>query len=341
VKIVSLDVHGETSQLCLMSEEGEVLLEMAVATQREELRRIIGSIPGPKQVVFEEGPLSAMLTDALQDLAEEVVSCDPTKNALISEAEDSNDERDARRLATLARLGTLHQVYNAPEPFRTMRSLLLHDRRLEKWSTSNKNRIKALCHRHGLVNKGKGVFSPKKQSATAAQMANSYLGWQMGSLYRQLQVAVAERRATHQMLTQLCRDEQARLKRFDTVPGVGVQTARTVLAWIIDPRRFRDRNAISAYGGLGLRQSVTHWEQVGRSKASRRGQRELKRSLFIAARAAENGENALARRAQARRQAGWDDRKIRRDVARTILQILCGMWDSHEEYKDELVPIPK
>ena len=37
VKIVSLDVHKNASQLAAVSEAGEVLLEMKVATAREAL----------------------------------------------------------------------------------------------------------------------------------------------------------------------------------------------------------------------------------------------------------------------------------------------------------------
>ena len=35
------------------------------------------------------------------DVADEVVSCDPTRNALISRLDNSNDETDTRRLARL------------------------------------------------------------------------------------------------------------------------------------------------------------------------------------------------------------------------------------------------
>jgi transposase len=221
-----------------------------------------------------------------------------------------------------------------------MRSLLLHDRQLEKWSTSAKNRIKALCHRHGMVNRGRRIYNAKQSVAAAAKMANPGLRWQLESLYRQLEMLRQERKAAHQRLSKVCRPLRARQKQFETVPGVGPQTARTVIAWIVDPRRFKSRSAISAYGGLGLRQAVTHWQQVGRSKASKRGQRALKRSLFLAAMAAQKGDNALAGRAQARRLAGWDERKVRRDLARTILFALCGMWQSAKEYDDALVRIP-
>ena len=71
--IVTLDVHAQLCQLVAVTEHraaqgsstgvtrrgGEVIIELQVETRPEELRRVVGGIPGPKRVVFEEGPLSA------------------------------------------------------------------------------------------------------------------------------------------------------------------------------------------------------------------------------------------------------------------------------------------
>ncbi|MHC4253433.1 MAG: hypothetical protein ACYS9X_30315, partial [Planctomycetota bacterium] len=52
MRTVALKVHADVSQLALVTKDGEVLLEMQVATRAEDLRRIAGGIPGPKRVVF-------------------------------------------------------------------------------------------------------------------------------------------------------------------------------------------------------------------------------------------------------------------------------------------------
>jgi hypothetical protein len=61
MKTIALDVHADLSQLALVTRDGEVLLEMQVPTRAEELRRVVGGIPGPKRVVFEEGPMSGLV----------------------------------------------------------------------------------------------------------------------------------------------------------------------------------------------------------------------------------------------------------------------------------------
>ena len=81
MKTEALDVHTGRSQMAVMSEEGEILIELQVATEPDELRRVVSGVAGPKRVIFEEGPLSGMIHDALKDVADQVLSCDPTQNA--------------------------------------------------------------------------------------------------------------------------------------------------------------------------------------------------------------------------------------------------------------------
>ena len=107
-------------------------------------------------------------------------------------------------------------------------------------------------------------------------------------------------------------------QRLRSIPGVGPIVARVLVAWLVDPRRFKSRSALASYAGLGLGQGITNWQPVGRARASRRGQRGLKRVLFIAARVAISHKNALAQRYEARRAAGWEDRKAIRDIVRCI-----------------------
>ena len=121
------------------------------------------------------------------------------------------------------------------------------------------------------------------------------------------------------------------------MPGLGPRTALAVAAWIADPRRFKSRSGLSSYAGLGLRQDYSNWKPTNRARASKRpqvrtfsgadrpgGNRELKRALFIAAKAAINGSSSLRSRYDARIAAGWEGRKAIRDIARTILFAACA-----------------
>ena len=342
MKIVSLDVHTDASQGVVVTEAGEVVFEAKIATEREAMRAFVSGVAGPKRVVFEEGPLSARLYDWLADVCDEIVSCDPTHNALIARAEDSNDERDARRLATLAQLNAIKPVYIPPEPYRTLRSVLNHDYQAQRRITMAKNRIRGLCRRHG-VRGGRAAYSKGARAQVIEAMPNAVLKWQMQSLYGELDVLRRERVGARRVATQWCKKPPIAgiIPLLVTIPGIGPITARTLVAWIADPRRFPNRAKIGSYSGLGLGQGVTDWKPVGRTHASKRGNRQLKRVLFLAAHAASRSHSAFGRLYQARLAAGWPESKANRDLARTILQTAWALWKKGKPYDDCLVAVPE
>ena len=340
MKRVALDVHTGRSQMAVFSEGGELVIELQVATEPAELRRVVGGVPGPKRVVFEEGPLSAMIHDVLADVAEEVVSCDPTRNRLVSESDCSNDRNDARRLAKLDRLGATSKVYTPREPYRTLRSLVHYDYTLAQSVTRVKNQLKALCRRCLIPCSGTGVYRRAGRKDVLAQLPNASLRWQMKSLYRRLDGFRLERVRASRMVSKHARKTPA-VRRIRAVPGIGPRTGPAIIAWIADPARFESRGGLSSYAGLGLKQDVSNWKPTMHARASRRGNRELKRALFLSARGALKGTSALRTRYDARLASGWEDRKAIRDVARTMLFVAWGVWKSGKEYDDTKIGIPQ
>jgi transposase len=339
MKTVTLDVHTERTQLCVSLPTGEVVLEKVIATKGEVLRREIGAIDGPKRVVLENGPWAALVVDAVREVADEVVACDPTRNALIARAEDANDERDARRLGVLSRAGAVKGVFIPVEPYRTIRSLVSYEYRLTRETTRVMLQIKGAYRRQGVSYRGKEAYRRDRREVLMGQVGSAGVVTQLRSLYRVLDTLRVERVGIWRALRELC-GGMGVVRRLQGIPGVGPRLARVILAWIVDPGRFRKRSAVSAYGGLGLVQGVTNWRPTGRAHASRRGQRQLKRALFLAARVAVRGENGLGRRYRARREAGWEDRKAIRDVARQLLFVICHVWRTGEEYDDARISVP-
>lgn len=232
---VALDVHSGLTQLAAVSQDGEVLLELQVETRPEELRRVVSGIRGPKRVVFEEGPLSGMINDALKGVAQEIIAADPTMNALIARAEDSTDEKDALRLATLARAGSVHPVYVPEEPYRTLRSVVRYDHAMSREVGAAKSRVKALCRRSAIPCRGPGVYRSAGRREARAMLPNASLKWQLDSLGRQLDMLRRERLGAHRVVSMMSRKlpEVARLK---TIPGVGQVVAPALVAWIAAQR---------------------------------------------------------------------------------------------------------
>jgi transposase len=183
------------------------------------------------------------------------------------------------------------------------------------------------------------VYREANREDVQKRLPNAALRWQMESLYRELDMLSTERRGAHRMLGDVCRDIPE-VELLASIPGVGLLIARTLVAWIVTPSRFLSDAALNSYAGLGLGQGVTNWQPIGHARASKRGQRKLKRVLFIAACAAIKGKNGFARRYEARIQAGWKHRNAIRDIAKKILITAVGMWEKGCVYNDDLVSVP-
>ena len=126
--------------------------------------------------------------DALKDVADEVTSVDPTRNALIGRAEDASDEKDAVRLAELTNNRSTREVYVPEEPHRTLRSLTRYDHTLADAVTAVKNSLKArqvgtfegagvpaLCRRWAVPCKGARIFSKDTRDEFCTQLPSSPL----------------------------------------------------------------------------------------------------------------------------------------------------------------------
>ena len=235
MKTVALDVHADVSQLALVTKDGEVLLEMQVPTRPEELRRFVAGIPGPKRVVFEEVPMSGLIHDALKDVADEVTSVDPTRNALISRAEDASDEKDAVRLAMLANNRSTRAVYVPEEPHRTLRSLTRYDHTLADAITTVKNAMKALCRRWAIPCKGTRIYGKKTRDEFCSQLPSSMLRWQFQSLARRLDSMDLERTRAKRTVAKLARKLPV-IEMLKAIPGIKSVGAPTLVAWIAAQR---------------------------------------------------------------------------------------------------------
>ncbi|MCC9608112.1 hypothetical protein LOC69_19760 [Blastopirellula sp. JC733] len=62
-------------------------------------------------MTFEEGPLAGWLARNLRPYADQLLVCDPRRNAYVAKEGDKDDPIDAQRLAQLLRGGFLKEVH--------------------------------------------------------------------------------------------------------------------------------------------------------------------------------------------------------------------------------------
>ena len=97
-------------------------METIVETKASSILQFLHGLQGELHVTWEEGTWAAWLYDLLQPQVQEVVVCNPRRNALLKEGSKS-DKVDARKLADLLRTGILRPVYHGENGLRTLREL--------------------------------------------------------------------------------------------------------------------------------------------------------------------------------------------------------------------------
>jgi transposase len=97
-------------------------METILETKASSILQFLHGLRGELHVTWEEGTWAAWLYDLLQPQVQEVLVCNPRRNALLKEGSKS-DKVDARKLAELLRSGMLRAVYHGENGLRTLREL--------------------------------------------------------------------------------------------------------------------------------------------------------------------------------------------------------------------------
>ncbi len=251
---VGLDVHERTTSICILDGRGNVVKEQAVKGHPRRTLDTLRTLREPFKVCFEASTNYGWMADELRRMTDQIYVAHPGRLRLIFKSRRKNDRLDARRLAKLLYLDEVPVVHVPSPERRAWRGLIEHRQRCVKERTRTKNAMRALLRTHG-IESPKGLWS-KKGLAWLAQL--------------ELRETVALRR--DQFLDDLCYQNK-KLKRTErelevianrhpaiallqTIPGVGIRTAETFVAYVDDPHRFRSRS-IGAYIGLVPKQDAS------------------------------------------------------------------------------------
>src|ERR1700721_970656 len=122
LKYIGMDVHKEAGVIAVLSSSGKLVMESIVETKASSILQFIHGLRSELHVTWEEGTWAAWLYDLLQPQVEQVLVCDPRRNALLKEGSKS-DKVDARKLAELLRTGMLRAVYHGENGLGTVGQL--------------------------------------------------------------------------------------------------------------------------------------------------------------------------------------------------------------------------
>jgi transposase len=344
VHFIAMDTHGQTTDICVKTQANVPGEHWHVATTIPALKAVIEQVPRPRKLTFEEGPMADWLWRNLKDCADETVVCDPRKNALVAKDGNKDDPIDAAKLCDLQIGGFVRAVYHPESLGRQVLKeavALYHDRVRQRIRAANQ--IGGFLKRWCVIVREKDLQTVRQRSALAERL-RAALGEEAGGavvghgevLLSSYDQACQAYRAMHRELVRRARAEPQAV-RWMAVPGIGPVRALTLLAYLDTPWRFRSKQALWKYLGIGLVQETSGNGPVY-VHVERQCNRALKNAILGAA---ENvmmrPAGAFGRQYERWRAAGLTRRNARRSVARSLAAVLWGMWKNGAAYDPDQV----
>ena len=247
-----LDLSRNRLDVCLLSDEGEIVAEFKSPADHDGLAGLVRRVDQhgePVRAVIESMTGARFVHDALERLGWDVLIADAQKAKGLAPLTCKTDKTDARVLAVLSERRLVPEIWLPDPSIRAERELARFRLHLVKHRSALKNRIHST-----LINFGKpcpvtdlfGIAGrellqrlelpePWRGTVDASLHMIDELDFQIAELGKQLRSAGANHRYVPLLLT---------------VPGIGWVLAYTIAAEIGDVERFASPNKLTGYTGL-------------------------------------------------------------------------------------------
>ena len=249
---VGMDVHKLFCQICVLDERKEEIANDKVRTDRDSIERYVEKFDEDTKFAIEATIRSRFVYRILTAKGFEVKVADPKALAAITCSKKKTDVNDSRILARMLYLDEIPETYVPDERIMEIRDLTRNRKQLVERSTAIKNQI------HATITE-EGVWVPPKTDI----FTNERKEWlrSLGMLSVDINLDCLDVNKNHvkqynKLIKEIFkRTPEARL--IETIPGVGVLSAVSIIAEIGDVSRFRSSKQLCAYAGLvpSVRQS--------------------------------------------------------------------------------------
>jgi transposase len=249
-KYIGLDVHQATISVAVLDGTGKVVMECILETKAATILEFFAGLRGTLSVTLEEGTWATWLYDLLKPHVDELVVCNPRKNALLKDGNKS-DRIDARKLAELLRGNQLKPVYHGETSVRMLRELARSYLTIVKDVSRVMNRLKALYRSWAIPCAGRDVYYTRHRAEWLAKIQEAGVRRRAERLYLQLDMLKKLRQQARRELLAESR-KHAITSKLRQIPYLGPIRSALAVALIQTPYRFRTQRQLWAYSGLAL-----------------------------------------------------------------------------------------
>jgi len=338
MKIIAVDTHCAFCEGGYISPTGRELGSFRVQTTIPALVEQIEKVARPRKLVIEEGPLADWLSRSLSPHVDEMIVCDPYRNALIAREGDKDDPIDWRKLAQLCRGGYLRVVHH---PRTLERSVLrqhvqLYHERVSR-RVSEGHKIIWRARGFGVIVLHRDLIDPARRKRMLESLpAQPTVQQDVQLLLEGFDQLAGQVKQLRRRLVELSGREPM-IQRFCEVSGVKQVRAATFFAIVDTPFRFKTKKKLWKYMGIGLEK---HRSGNGPTRLGvpKRCNRILKSVILGAAKSAiASKENVFADQYERWLDAGCSPRIAKRNVARSQARVMWGMWKSGSRFDERLI----
>lgn len=320
---VGVDLHKRTSQIAVLTEDGE-LTQHRLVNEVERVEQFFAQFPPRTPVAVEASGTWWWLADLLEGLGHQPVLSHPKQTKAIAAARLKNDRVDAKRLVLLLRGDLLPTVWIPPAALREARELIRHRVQLAWVRGEIRNRVVALLARRNLQpTSGKSWFTtrgerelerlPLAEIPSRIREDSRALLRVLDAQIRQLDLELATRWG-----------DDPRVHRLCTIPGVGPFIAIVLVLELGDIARFAHAKQVASYVGLTPRVRASA-DRIRSGHISKEGNRLLRWVLVLAATQAARRPGPLRTWCHAvKKRRG---KKVARvALARRLAEIVYHVW---------------
>jgi len=328
---IGADVHSNSIEMAIQTRK-RIVKRYTIPAGISAVAQVLNSLQGKRYMVIEEGPMSGWLYRNLRQKVDRFVVADPRRNKLISSDGDHDDRIDSAKLAMLLAGGYLREVYHSDDEQRVELKNwvgLYHDRIRD--AVRNINKIRARCRMYGVTIPRRVLRQPEHRDVWLTKLKQPALAKQLLMLWVGYDATAKQARMAKQQLINLSRKYPV-IRLWKQLAGIGTIRAVTIFAYLDTPWRFRRKNKLWKYCGVGLQRTASGTDKKGKPKPARlqlpwAANRTLKNAILGAALTAiNNKQNAFRADYERMVQNGIIPSNARHTVARKLLTVMWGIW---------------
>ena len=241
-----IDFHKNTCSICIVDETGKVVESHTKKT--EGVVKFLANYKFEKIGVEASGGVNDFATKLITS-GHKVDIIDPKAFRLVGMNGKKTDKKDARAIAECLRLNFIPKVHLKSRRSRELKSLLMSREMTVTSRVNICNHIRGTLREYGLpIPAGKEKFF-EEVSGSINQVENGHIRATLFELLELAKNLIGKENDIERRIKELNEDDE-KIKRLQTIPGVGLMTSTAMVSVVDDISRFKRAKDFASYVGL-------------------------------------------------------------------------------------------